>query len=716
MTVTEPDDGREGERRVLHLTDDPETRQRLASHVDGVEDIDVVGVGDGQQALDGLDGSIDSLVVDPPLTDYDWAEFDAALPADLPVILFTDRDPAVIPDEVLADADSLVERGNREHRDFLVRKIRGLTSDPATDSLQRRTDAESLAAERRKGMETFLVDETGEILWGSADFACVFPGTDTPQSAGFYERLSAVLADQPAASSDVLALQGSDTVREGELLPITLDTGGRRDVVHCSHPLPERADAARLELFEDLTVGRERKERLLLFETLVMGAQDGLYTLDANGTIDFCNPAMAHLLGYDREELLGMHASAVMAEGELEYGQRVIQELIDDPDRESTVYDMVFVTKDGDRRDVSLHVQLLPSADDAYAGLVGVMRDVTARKERKRELERFETIIQALGDPVYATDGDGNLIYVNEAFERETGYSASELIGQHGTILLDDEQTETIQRVIEQLIEGDSATETVELTVVTADGDRFPAEVHTALLPTEDGSYNGSAGVVRDVTERKRRAERLEEFTSVVAHDLRSPLAVGQGNLDLYRETGDDHRLDNVEHAFDEMERLIDDLLELARHGDVIGETESVDLEATARDAWQQLQTPSATLTCDCSDTLQADRSRLRQAFENLFRNAVEHGSADSGPKADEAVEITVTCIPDGFAVADDGPGIPPTQRETVFDRGYTTAEDGTGFGLAIVEEIVDAHGWDITVTESESGGARFEITGVGYE
>jgi PAS domain-containing protein len=297
MTGADTEDSRGSERRILHVTDDTETRQQLASHVDSVEDIDVVGVSDRQQAKETLDGTIDCLVVDPTLIDRNWAAFHENLPTNVPVILFTDRDPMAIPDEVLADADSLVERGDREHREFLVRKVRSLTSDPVTGSRQRRTDAESLAAERRKGLETFLVDETGEIVWASADFGSVFPGTETPQSADFYERLSAVLADRPAAASDVLALRGSDAVREGELLPITLATGGRRDVVHCNYPLPERAGATRLELFEDLTVGRERKERLLLFETLVMGAQDGLYTLDANGTIDFCNPAMAQLLG-----------------------------------------------------------------------------------------------------------------------------------------------------------------------------------------------------------------------------------------------------------------------------------------------------------------------------------------------------------------------------------------------------------------------------------
>lgn len=141
------------------------------------------------------------------------------------------------------------------------------------------------------------------------------------------------------------------------------------------------------------------------------------------------------------------------------------------------------------------------------------------------------------------------------------------------------------------------------------------------------------------------------------------------------------------------MERLIEDLLELARHGEVIGETEPVDLDATAHDAWQQLHAPEATLLCDCDATVQADRQRLRQVFENPFGNAAEHGSA--------SVTVTAERLPNGFVVADDGLGISPSSRETVFDRGYTTAEDGTGFGLAIVEEIIKAHDWTVRVTDS---------------
>ncbi|WP_439026612.1 ATP-binding protein [Haloarchaeobius sp. DT45] len=203
----------------------------------------------------------------------------------------------------------------------------------------------------------------------------------------------------------------------------------------------------------------------------------------------------------------------------------------------------------------------------------------------------------------------------------------------------------------------------------------------------------------------KERNERLDEFTSVVSHDLRSPLSVIIANTEFARETGECSYLDEVERAGRRMDRLIDELLTLSRQGQDIGEVAAVSLETAANLAWSSIPVPAATLevTADC--TVEADRERLQTVFENLFRNALDHGRED--------VNLTVGVEGDCFFVADDGPGVPPAERDAVFQRGFTTDGDGTGFGLAIVERIADAHGWTVRLTESDQGGARFEFCGV---
>lgn len=114
---------------------------------------------------------------------------------------------------------------------------------------------------------------------------------------------------------------------------------------------------------------------------------------------------------------------------------------------------------------------------------------------------------------------------------------------------------------------------------------------------------------------------------------------------------------------------------------------------------------------------VQADESRLSQVFENIYDNAIEHAGTGSQQDATgtEQNELTITVgdLSDGFFIEDTGSGIPPSEREDVFEAGHSTEPNGTGLGLYIVREIVDAHRWKIAVTDGSDGGARFEITGV---
>jgi len=205
--------------------------------------------------------------------------------------------------------------------------------------------------------------------------------------------------------------------------------------------------------------------------------------------------------------------------------------------------------------------------------------------------------------------------------------------------------------------------------------------------------------------ELARQNERLDDFASVVSHDLRNPLNVAQGRLELLADDCESPHIGHVETAHERMETLIDDLLALARTGRSVGEREAVPLAPTVEDVWTTVDGGRELSVDDGAGAVEADSSRLRELFENLFRNAVEHAGDD--------VRVAVGRLDDrdesGFYVADDGPGIPAGDREAVFERGHTTAEDGTGFGLAIVSEIARAHGWSVRAV-AEGDGARFEV------
>ncbi len=217
----------------------------------------------------------------------------------------------------------------------------------------------------------------------------------------------------------------------------------------------------------------------------------------------------------------------------------------------------------------------------------------------------------------------------------------------------------------------------------------------------------------RRATERlERQNERLDSFASLVTHDLRNPLNVAKGRLELAKEEGEEENtpshLAAVGRALDRMDAIIDDVLTLTWGDQDLGaeDLEHCDLARLVRESWEHVDGSDATLQIENGRVvISADPGRLQRLLENLFRNAVEHGG--------EGVTIWVGQLEDGFFLEDDGPGIPEEKREQVLEAGYSSEEEGTGLGLSIVETVAEAHGWTLSVTEGRAGGARFEITDV---
>jgi PAS domain S-box-containing protein len=290
--------------------------------------------------------------------------------------------------------------------------------------------------------------------------------------------------------------------------------------------------------------------------------------------------------------------------------------------------------------------------------------------------------------------------------------------------------------VAERLAVGNPAETETEIAVRLDDRERH---FSLSVSPVTRRSHRGRVVVLRDITDRKRREqelqrqnERLDRLTGMVSHDLRNPLTVADGQASLAARKAEsaavtDH-LDTVQQSHERMEAMVEDLLLLARSGRRVEERESVALASLVRDAWAYAEVGDCELDLAVPEDVRvsADPDRLLHVFENCFRNAREHGAANAdtegGPDAADhdaaplSVRVGLLDAGDGradFFIEDDGAGIPPDERDDVFEHGYTTDDSGTGLGLSICKDIVDAHGWSIRVTESDSGGARFEVTGV---
>jgi PAS domain S-box-containing protein len=345
----------------------------------------------------------------------------------------------------------------------------------------------------------------------------------------------------------------------------------------------------------------------------------------------------------------------------------------------------------------------------------GFITDVTDQYETARELWRerefVDQALDTLDDLFYVVGADGRMIRWNERLMEVTGYTNEEIAGMYAFDFFPEDERERIGEAIDETLTAGKTI--VEADILTADGERVPYEFTGRRLTAAETDMAGLVGVGRDVQERERRQrdleqknERLDEFTGIISHDLRSPLSVASGRIDLAKEECDSEHLAHATSALERSQALIDDLLILAQEGDRDA-VESVALSDVIEACWRTVETEDATLVVDVDRRIRADRSRLQQALANLVRNAVEHGEED--------VTVTFGEMEDGFYVADDGRGIPEEERERVFEPGYSTAADGTGFGLSIVEQIIEQHGCEIRVAESDAGGARFEITGVEF-
>ncbi|WP_276272632.1 ATP-binding protein [Haloarcula litorea] len=351
-----------------------------------------------------------------------------------------------------------------------------------------------------------------------------------------------------------------------------------------------------------------------------------------------------------------------------------------------------------------LIVGTVPGIDYAAAGvacstllfIVALYRDDLSRHVPVARMH----VVESLADPVVVLNPDHDIVDYNPAATEIL--AVSEPIGTNATAAMPCDCTR------EQI---EAAIAAGEATITLRDGPTETVYDVSVTRVTDGGVEAGIAFVFSDVTELRQRtrdlqrqSEQLDEFAGIVSHDLRNPLMVARGNLELL----DDDQSAPIADALDRMDEIIEDALVLAREGRALGRRQWTDLRPVAADAWRSSRTGEAELRNEIPEEVRVstDRSRLVTVFENLFRNSIDHGPDDVTVSAGTIGES-------GFYVEDTGPGVPADAAAEIFEKGYTTGGEGSGLGLAIVQSIVDAHGWEIRVVDGETGGARFEITGV---
>ncbi|MFB6071205.1 MAG: PAS domain S-box protein [Halanaeroarchaeum sp.] len=748
---------------VLHVDDDEAFATLTKDSLERIrEDFEVRTATSTAEGLSVLaDAEVDCVVSDYEMAPTDGLAFLREVREDhpdLPFVLFTGKGSEEVASEAISAGvtDYIHKEAGLDQYTVLANRIENAVS---------RYRAERTADTERDRVEALFDNMEEAIAYTEFDgetpivqavnpaFEDVF-GYDEAAVVG--EPIDDVIVPETAADE---AAEINERVHRGERVEyrVTRETAdGPAEFVHRSVPIQPEEDVDRaFGIYRPIDEGEDRERARALaeerekYQTLVENSNDGIVVVQGSELVTV-NREFATLVhaespaDVEGEDYIDFVAPEYRPTIQERYEARLAGE--EPPPR----YDIEILTLGGERVPVELNMSVINYDGDPAD--MAVVRDIRDRKQRERalsELHQAATSLEAAEDRegVYQTlvdaaeeildfalvavdvvedgalvqrawtlDRSGEGYYTETPLEEDTlatrAYRRNETIVADDLGALDITPADPEYRSALTVPIGDVGTfQTVSRDVGGFDEtDRELAELlvghaHAALQRLEN------AESLREQRARlQRENERLDAFASIVSHDLRNPLNVATGRVDLASDDCESEHLETAAAALERMDDIVDGVLTWAREGQHVDEDERepVALDRVANACWRTVETEAASIEVDTDRTVSADESRLQHVFENLFRNAIEYGS--QGSESNGSVTIEVGDRPDGFYVADDGPGIPDDVRERVFDYGYSTPESSTGFGLAIVKDVVEAHGWTIRATEGAAGGARFEI------
>ncbi|KAA9398434.1 PAS domain S-box protein [Haloarcula sp. CBA1130] len=500
---------------VVYLDSDAAARERIHEELaDHHADITATSVATTEAALEAAASmEVSCLVLDPSgLGDIP----DSLVSNDrYPVVLYTD---AATPDSVATvfdDAETVVRKRGDEQLTFLAEKIVSVVSASADRTESALQEAVSGIESRTEANEiAVLLAENGTVQWSSEAVSTFVHGLDdTRRVERFYDAMRAALPNTPSGRRQLQRLRDSPTEPVAVRIP-----GSERNqyLLRHGYELPDAAGGLTLVLLRDVTETARRDARTALLDLLIEQAQDGLYTLDERGVIDFCNESFAANLGYEPTELCGKHASAVLAPGELSTGQATVETLLEASEQESTTVDLTFCRKDGTEREVSINYTLVHDDGD-YSGLIGVARDVTERKRREREYqeltERLNFALEGAELGVWDWNPKTNDVTFDERWTGMLGYARDELEPHYETWadLVHPDDLDRAEQALGKLKSGETDLYQCEFRMRTKDGDwRWIRDIGKVFEWNDDGEAIRAVGIHQDITEERRRQDAIE--------------------------------------------------------------------------------------------------------------------------------------------------------------------------------------------------------------
>ncbi len=499
----------------------------------------------------------------------------------------------------------------------------------------------------------------------------------------------------------------------------------------------------------DITDRKRAEEASVRLAAIVESSDDAILSKDLAGIILSWNTGAERMFGYQAPEVIGRPITMLLPPDRQDEEANILQ-LLRQGERVEH-FETVRLTKDGRRIDVSVTSSPLKDAQGLIIGASKIVRDITERKRAERERERLQDEVARRAaelDATFSSMAIGLIVYDTAGKAIRLNNIAKELLPQDIFFNLTVEERAQMLRweaangqplPLEEIPVVRALRGETTYNVVMA----VPFPDHTlwisgsaAPIRTPDGQMLGAVASFVDITPLHELQERERRYLYTLAHNLRAPASIINGNLQLLLEmlqpsdlvTPYQYIVDALQRALRRMSTMIDDFYLVTRleEGPITLRISSVELPPYLHELLQHFEHVLETarihleFPSDLPPVL-ADRDRLETIMLNLLQNAQKF-SASATPIQVTAYRSTGT--PNNaeghdnkvvVAVTDQGIGIAPEDLPRIFDRFYRVERmrraEGTGLGLYITKRLVEAHGGRIWV-ESEAGkGSTFFFT-----
>ncbi|AGB33145.1 signal-transducing histidine kinase/response regulator [Natrinema pellirubrum DSM 15624] len=346
--------------------------------------------------------------------------------------------------------------------------------------------------------------------------------------------------------------------------------------------------------------------------------------------------------------------------------------------------------------------------------LRGAVQDVTARKERERELQLFRKAVEQAGHGIIITDRSGTIEYVNPAYERDTGYSRTEAVGLNPRIVKSGKHDEAFYEDLWDTIGSGEIWES-ELVNRRKSGELYHVDQTIAPITDDAGEITHFVAIETDITAQRLRRQRLGVLNRILRHNIRNAMNVIKGNATRLRTASAAAERHTAVTAIEEQAA---DLLKISENAAAVRDLfqRERDADATcdvgamvsrlAADFDEQYPDAAITVTAPDSVPVQAD-DRLEMAIREAIHNAVSHNDR---PVPDVTVGVTPPEATDSgdwvdIVIADNGPGIPAEERPMIELGHETPLVHGTGLELWLIYWVTKNVGGELRISENEPRG-----------